>query len=182
MQITAGADGAGYYSTKFAQFRVGRPIPADQSSTQRFAAGTVTIGVEHRMHNERILGENYGPERAKEMMVEQYGSNPLEHPVADEGLSIHIFDTATGTEHLRFDDLEANKHYHYMTGDGHHALVAFDYVANGPFLPWVFRTLKTHAEAMLSFAGADALAESLDRESLGQAIAEAERLVTELST
>ncbi len=55
----------------------------------------------------------------------------------DRGVSIHVYDTASMTERLRFDCFDENPHYHYIKPPGGGIVVAYDAAANGPMRAWV---------------------------------------------
>jgi hypothetical protein len=151
------------------------PVPHVPENTLMFDAGPLTIGVEYRLLNEEILTEVYGAERAAEIVANQFG-NPdagSTHAV-DSGVSIHVFDSGTGVEHLRFDDLDSNKHYHYLRSDGRHAVVWYDDVANGDLVTWALASLRDRADKMLELAGATELAARVDRDVVARALGEVE--------
>lgn len=151
------------------------PVPHVPGNTLMFEAGPITIGVEYRLLNEEILAQVYGAEHAAEIVAGRFG-NPdavSEHAV-DSGVSIHVFDAATGVEHLRFDDLDSNKHYHYLRSDGRHVVVWYDDVANGDLVSWALASLRDRAGQMLSLAGADELAARVDPDVVARALAEVE--------
>ena len=151
------------------------PVPHVPANTLMFDAGPITMGVEYRLLNEEILAQVYGPERAAEIVAGRFG-NPdavSEHAV-DSGLSIHVFDAATGVEHLRFDNLDSNKHYHYLRADGRHVVVWYDDVANGDLVTWALASLRDRVGRMLELAGAAELAGRIDRDAVIRALAEVE--------
>src|SRR5690606_20062458 len=92
-------------------------------------------------------------------------------PVVDEaGLSLHVFDAATGAELLRFDLLDEHPHYHYINRVGFNDVVAYDATANGPMLGWAIAALRTRLPDMLRVAGADDVAARVDDSQLQPAI------------
>jgi hypothetical protein len=151
------------------------PVPHVPANTLMFEAGPITIGVEYRLLNEEILAQVYGPEHAAEIVASRFGNPDAEsgHAV-DSGLSIHVFDAATGVEHLRFDNLDSNKHYHYLRSDGRHVVVWYDDVANGDLVTWALASLRDRAGQMLELAGAAELAGRIDRDAVARALAEVE--------
>ncbi len=86
-----------------------------------------------------------------------------------------MFDAENGVEHLRFDDLDDNKHYHYLRADGSGLVVWFDPVANGDFLTWVFDTLSEKAGPMLALAGVPELAAKVDLATVRSTVDEVRR-------
>jgi hypothetical protein len=151
------------------------PVPHIPGNTLMFEAGPITIGVEYRMLNEEILVQVYGAERAAEIVASRFGNpDAASGHAVDSGVSIHVFDAGTGVEHLRFDDLDSNKHYHYLRPDGRHVVVWYDDVANGDLVTWALASLRERAGQMLELAGAAELAGRLDRGAVTRALAEAE--------
>jgi hypothetical protein len=123
------------------------PIPPEPEATRRISAGPVTVGVEHR------------------------------HLGADHGISLHVFDTATGAEHLRFDCFDQEPHYHYITParadrEVTNCVVPIDEVALGPALPWALAAIRDRLAPMLRQAGAGDLAAAIDRVALVEGLKE----------
>jgi hypothetical protein len=149
--------------------------PHSEAATIMVEAGAVTFGVEYRYLTGQVLTEVYGSEVAKRAMANRFGVPDLDlsSPI-DSGVSVHVFDAATGEERLRFDDLDQEgrhpAHYHYMGPDGRHALGWFDPAAEGPYLPWVLERLRTRLPDMLAFAGAGDLAARVDAEAVEAAL------------
>jgi hypothetical protein len=152
------------------------PVPHVPTNTLFFDAGPLSIGVEYRLLSEEILTEVYGAERAAEIMAERFGNPELQSETEsfNSGVSIHVFDAGTGVEHLRFDDLDTKKHYHYLRSDGQHVVVWFDDVANGDLVVWALASLRDRAGSMLELAGASDLAARVDREALARVLPEVE--------
>jgi hypothetical protein len=150
------------------------PVPHVPENTLMFEAGPVVIGVEYRLLNEEILASVYGAERAAEIVAGRFGNpNGSAHAI-DSGVSIHVFDGKTGVEHLRFDNLDSNKHYHYLRADGRHVVVWYDDVANGDLVTWALASLRDRAAAMLELAGAPELAAAIDPAVMMKSLAEVE--------
>jgi hypothetical protein len=151
------------------------PVPHVPGNTLMFEAGPITIGVEYRLLNEEILAQVYGAEHAAEIIASRFG-NPdagSAHAI-DSGVSLHVFDAGTGAEHLRFDDLDSNKHYHYLRSDGRHVVVWYDDVANGDLVTWALASLRDRVSQMLELAGAAELAGRIDRDAVARALGEVE--------
>lgn len=165
---------------RFAKIAQNPPVPAVQDDTTFFDAGPVTIGVEYRFLNEEILTAVYGTERAQGIISKLYGPEAVEQHAGDEGVSIHVFDSATRVEHLRFDDLDDNRHYHYLRTDGRHAVTYYDEIANGPYRQWVLRTLRTRIAPMLELADQAELAARIDQDVLDAALDQVEQLLERL--
>jgi hypothetical protein len=150
-------------------------VPPMREKTIMVEAGAVSFGVEYRYLTGRVLTEVYGAEVAKRAMANRFGVPDLDlsTPI-DSGVSVHVFDSATGEERLRFDDLDQAcrhpAHYHYMGPDGRHALGWFDPAAEGVYMSWVLDRLRTRLPDMLAFAGAGDLAASVDTEAIEAAL------------
>jgi hypothetical protein len=131
--------------------------------------------VEYRYLTGEVLTEVYGAEVAKRAMANRFGVPDLDlsTPI-DSGVSVHVFDSASGEERLRFDDLDQDRrhpaHYHYMGPDGRHALGWFDPAAEGQYMPWVLDRLRTRLSDMLAFAGAGDLAARVDADVVEAAL------------
>jgi hypothetical protein len=150
-------------------------VPHIQAKTIMVEAGAVSFGVEYRYLTGAVLTEVYGAEVANRAMANRFGAPDLDlsTPI-DSGVSVHVFDSATGEERLRFDDLDQARrhpaHYHYMGPDGRHALGFFDPAAEGPYMPWVLERLRTRLRDMLAFAGAGDLAAAVDTDTVEAAL------------
>jgi hypothetical protein len=174
-QPDATEPGQPFGASSFGKVFTNPPVPHVPENTLMFEAGPITIGVEYRLLNEEILAQVYGAERAAETVASGFG-NPdavSEHAV-DSGVSIHVFDAATGVEHLRFDDLDYNKHYHYLRSDNRHLVVWYDDVSNGDLVTWALAALRDRAGQMLELAGAGHLASRIDPGAVTGALAEVE--------
>jgi hypothetical protein len=152
------------------------PVPHVPANTLFFDAGPLSIGVEYRLLSKEILTQVYGADRAAQIIAERFGNpeSQSETESFNSGVSIHVFDASTGVEHLRFDDLDAKKHYHYLRSDGRHAVVWYDDVANGDLVGWALSSLRDRAGSMLELAGASDLAARVDREALARVLPEVE--------
>jgi hypothetical protein len=152
------------------------PVPHVPANTLLFDAGPLSIGVEYRHLSEEILAEVYGAKRAAEIIAERFGDPELQSETEsfNSGVSIHVFEAGTGVEHLRFDDLDAKKHYHYLRSDGQHAVVWYDDVANGDLVAWAVASLRDRAASMLELAGAGDLAARVDGDALARVLPQVE--------
>src|SRR5439155_873550 len=86
---------------------------------------------------------------------------------ADEGVTIHVSETADKHEYLRFDCFDAEPHYHYIhkTPPGAEPVnnvIDFDVHAHGDMLPWAIRCLRERLPAMLTEAGKEPIFRHLD--------------------
>lgn len=117
------------------------PAPLVEEATEYISAGPLVIGIEYRY---------------------------LQTVDPEEGVCLHVFaDSPAGrTEHLRFDCFKDGPHYHYLTWSEHRQVVfPMDSVANGDPLAWAIECLRNRLPSMLTYAGAQALAEETERYS-----------------
>ncbi len=152
------------------------PIPALPEYTRIFEAGAVSFGVEYRLLDEAIIAAEYGADARAKFGNELPPGLPAQ--LAEDGVSLHVFDSATGGEVLRFDCFADYPHYHYITPEeGRQSVLEYDPVANGPIFDWLFGRLRSELGAMLRHARAAQLAEKLDRAALERVLPEVEREV-----
>ena len=148
------------------------PIPAVAAHTRSVPAGSLTIGVEFRAVDAAVIGATYG-----DIAVREAGDDTPQPPILnDRGVSLHVCDTASGDEYLRFDLFDDDPHYHYIRPGQYQLVVPFDWAACGDMLGWALTTLSTRVGPMLEFAGAGDLAARVtpaDVESALPAVAEA---------
>jgi hypothetical protein len=103
------------------------------------------------MVNEAIMLEAYSEEVRRSL---DYAEFDQMSEINDGGLTIHVFETSNGNEHLRFDCFSDRPHYHYIFGDEYHINVAFDSVANGDMFHWVLQCFRTgRLRSMLAETG-----------------------------
>ncbi|MGW4582536.1 DUF7700 domain-containing protein [Rhodococcus sp. YH1] len=113
------------------------------AATTYYQAGAVTFGVEGRA----VYGDDNDASCA-------------------EGPTLHVFDTETGLEHLRFDALPGEEHYHYLTPGEQNYWIGFDTVANGEFTAWILDRVRTRLPDLLREAGAADHATRVDPEAV----------------
>jgi hypothetical protein len=147
------------------------PQPPVVDNTHWLPAGAVTIGVEFRDVNPDNLAETYGNTGYYEELV----ARSPDAGFSDEGVSIHVSETADGHEYLRFDIFDAEPHYHYIhkTEPGDEPVnnvVDFDLRANGDMLPWAITCLRERLPDMLTEAGGAHLVPHLDNVVLAPVI------------
>src|SRR5438132_13970318 len=95
------------------------PIPLDEQRTTWFPAGPVRFGLEVRVLDEAIVRTTYSDEARARSAIDDVHDNAF---TDDGGLSVHVCDSASGRELLRFDCFAATPHYHYIpVGGGHQA-------------------------------------------------------------
>jgi len=114
-------------------------IPIMEDETNWFLAEPILIGVESRA----------------------FGTPDGE--VLERGSSVHVLDSDSKEEWLRFDCFDNEPHYHYiLQAEQHNIVWGYDPIANGDMFQWVISTLREQLVPMLRRAGADALASKVD--------------------
>jgi hypothetical protein len=152
-----------------------QPIPPDPSHTLYVDAGTILIGVEHRLLDEAELAANYEGEAMQEIEAAVAGQD-----IQDNGVSLHIVGRDDDHEYLRFDMFEHEPHYHYILKSGDKQTIhEFDRIAHGEMLPWVLNQLRTRLTEMLLHAGGGDLLGKLDSAKFEASLVEVERLSLE---
>ncbi|MDG4667649.1 hypothetical protein [Mycobacterium sp. 236(2023)] len=128
-----------FTTTRLGKLYEGDPLPVVTEATTYYPAGAVTFGVEGRA------------------LFEDGDDAPWAG-----GPTLHVFETATGLEHLRFDAFPGEEHYHYLTPGVQNHWVGFDSVADGDFLQWVIDKVRHKLPQLLRFAGAAQLADEVN--------------------
>ncbi|MCX5043490.1 hypothetical protein OG921_09950 [Aldersonia sp. NBC_00410] len=128
-----------YRATRIGRLYEGDPLPVVVEATTYYPAGAITFGVEGRA---------------------LYADGD-EAPWAG-GPTLHVFETETGSEHLRFDAFPGEEHYHYLTPGVQNHWVGFDSVADGEFITWIADRVRTKLPELLAEAGATELAARID--------------------
>jgi hypothetical protein len=137
------------------------PQPVVAENTRWFAAGVVTIGLEYRDVDPEGLVATYADR--PDQLAELIEKSP-EGGFSDEGVSLHVAETAGGHEYLRFDAFDDEPHYHYIhRGDAVvNNVIDFDVAAHGDMLTWALRCIRTRLPEMLAEAGGTHLVDGLD--------------------
>jgi len=131
-------------------------------------AGAVRFGLEYRRLDEAAILAVYGEDAcAKFGGVRPAGMSEV---VEEDGVSLHVFDAATGEERLRFDCFEDAPHYHLLTPAQPRNVVIEHDPGAGPLLEWALGRLATSLGPMLREAGAEHLAADLDEDRLAAAL------------
>ncbi|HEY7050116.1 MAG TPA: hypothetical protein VH373_23080 [Jatrophihabitantaceae bacterium] len=140
-------------------------------NTVAIDAGAVTIGVENRIIDEAIAHDSLVAAREDDGVVRTA-------PVDDDGgVSLHVFDSATGDEHLRFDMFEHHPHYHYICPGEYQVNIPYDRHASGDMLDWVMAGLRHRLPDMLTYGDAPELAARIDPAAVERALPEVARTV-----
>jgi hypothetical protein len=145
-----------------------KPIPPLEEFTTYFEAGAVRFGVEHRELNEDIINENFGSDPAALAAVQAMHGD--DGPPDDEGLSLHVFDSESGTEVLRFDMFSGDPHYHYLPAAPYHIVVPYDPAASGDMMAWALSALSDRLVPLLRNGGHDELAAKIEPSSIAQVL------------
>ena len=146
-------------------------------NTRYVEAGGLSIGVEFRELNARVITETYGhnPEAMKffETMMD----------IDDIGITLHVYSRDDMAERIRFDAFGDHPHYHYVLPDGSHQKVDYDAAACGDMLTWALGRMEERLPEMLRRAGAADVAGRLDLAEFRDAVPEiaetARRLLAE---
>lgn len=157
------------------------PIPPVEEQTVRIRAGAVEFGVEYRKLTDDIISAHVSADAEQASKVAEarrLGGN-ADASINERGVSVHVFDSETGLEYLRFDAFEEDPHYHYISPGSHHVGVGFDEAANGDCLEWVLRVLPDRLPQMLFQAGASELADRVNMDSARAALHEVGVAATE---
>ena len=122
-------------------------IPIMPHHARFFDAGPVSFAVEAR-----ALGDSAGK-------------------VGERGASLHVFSADHKLEYARFDCFERIPHYHYIRNDLQHNIVwGYDPSVNGPMLQWALAAVRDRLPTILRAAGADELAERVEREGFDKSV------------
>jgi hypothetical protein len=128
------------------------PIPAMESNTEYFDAGTIRIGVEYR-----VLTDAVAAVARLNLMASSGGETGKLTELEDCGVSLHVHGLQDGAylEHLRFDCFQEEPHYHYVgwRAKTNHVL-HIDPVADGDPLAWALDRIRNRLPQMLAHAGA----------------------------
>lgn len=144
------------------------PVPAFAEHTVRIPAGAVTFGVEYRHLDEEMILAFYGPEsRAKFGDRRPAGMAAV---VEEDGLSVHVFETATGHEVLRFDCFDDAPHFHLLDVPRSANRVFNHDPAQGRLLDWALARMRDDLASLVAAAGSAHAAEALDDEVVAPAL------------
>jgi hypothetical protein len=154
------------------------PVPAFEAYTERIPAGAVTFGVEYRKLDEATILATYGPDsRAKFGGVVPAGMGAV---IEEDGISLHVFASATGAERLRFDCFDDAPHYHLLDPESsRNTVIEHDTAVLGPPLEWALNALRSNLGGLLRAAGAAGEADALDPAEVAAALDRVERSARE---
>jgi hypothetical protein len=137
------------------------PLP---NETHEFVAGNLTFGFERRDVESDNIPAAW--EAAKGAVFK------------DGGQTIHVWDTNTRAEYLRFDCFRIDPHYHYNWPEKREYLVVpYDMFAHGDdMLAWTFRTLRERLASLLKNTGGAPIITHIDHKAVTNALDAMERL------
>lgn len=147
------------------------PIPPVPEHCTEIEAGPVTFVVEPR----QVTGDD-ATDALPELGADALGA-------ADRvyfGASLHVYGTADGLEHLRFDCFVDDPHYHYIRHvDGGNLVCPLDQAAEGDPLEWTLGRLRGRLPEMLECAHAPELAARVrdERQTVLAAVDDVSRLL-----
>jgi hypothetical protein len=167
------------------------PEPYIPEHTRFVDAACIKIGVEYRhLDAGRVLGlhdgdqfeEIYRQHRERSTMSPADTGGPDGNQSKLVGVSLHVVDSESGHEYLRFDCFDEHPHYHYLhpwstPEDCDNHCVQWDPVAHGPMTPWALERLRTRLGEMLTEAGGPDLATRLDPAETARAVDAVEQIV-----
>ena len=146
------------------------PIPPEDDVTTYVAAGAITFGVEVRVVDDALVGEQF-KDATPEQEAEIAANKPAN--LNDGGVSVHVCASKDRTEYVRFDCFRVEPHYHYISTSGDsQEIIKFDTVANGDMLEWAIGRITTRLPQMLHRAGATRLADDVDPAAIEKALPE----------
>jgi hypothetical protein len=150
------------------------PVRVFMEHTVCVAAGAVTFGIEYRHLDEAAILAEYGPHARSRFG----GRRPagMAEVVEEDGVALHVFDSATGEERLRFDCFEDAPHYHLLApAESSNVVIEHDAAALGPLLDWAVAEMRGRLPAMLREAGAGDVADHADPGAVAAALATVEQ-------
>jgi len=145
------------------------PVPAVLEHTIEVPAGVVTFGVEYRHLDESMVLAHFGPNPEAKF---NGGVRPagMAAVVEEDGLALHVFDTATGEERLRFDCFDDAPHFHLLDpGPPRNVVVEHD-PADGRLFDQAQVWLRYDLAGLLREAGAGHLCASIDPDVVDAAV------------
>jgi hypothetical protein len=98
------------------------------------------------------------------------------------GPTVRVLGSDDEHEYLRFDMFNVNPHYHYEPPAEKERILMVDTVAEGDAVSWGMARLRGRLAPMLTEAGGEKLAKSLDDDELARAVDEVEALVRQPSS
>jgi hypothetical protein len=155
------------------------PIAPVPEATTHIEAGPVTFGVEYRILTDEEVDAAIPAELRESAGIDD--ARPA-GGLQDEGVSVHVFDSGSRDEFLRFDSFGDDPHYHYIFPGSHNIVVGFDVAALGDFHDWTFSRLRLRLPDMLREAGQPELADQvvLRAEDVARGIDEVEERVRQI--
>jgi len=145
------------------------PVPAILEHTVEVPAGVVTFGVEYRHLDESVILAHFGPDPEAKF---NGGVRPagMADVVREDGLALHVFDTATAEERLRFDCFDDAPHFHLLDPRRPRNIVIEHDPAAGPLLDQAQVWMRSGLAELLRQAGAEHLAGDIDPDAITAAV------------
>jgi hypothetical protein len=145
----------------------GSPHAIVAANTRYFETTPVTIGLEYRVVNDSVRA-------ARSENVAEFKPLGIEF----KGFSIHVIESASGIERLRFDLFPGQWHYHYLRPPHDNIRVGYDEAAFGSMFDWSLSCLTTRLPQMLATAGAGDLIRDIDPEDMRPIVAEIKKIIS----
>jgi hypothetical protein len=149
----------------------GQPHPIVSDDTRYFEAGPVTVALEYRVLNDSVRAANSGNAAEFKPLGTEF-----------EGFSIHVIESTSGIERLRFDHFPGQWHYHYLRPPHDNIRVGYDEAAFGSMFEWSLSCLTTRLPQMLAIAGATDLVKNIDPEDMRPIVAEIRNIFSSEAT
>jgi hypothetical protein len=144
------------------------PVRPYMEHTVCVGAGAVTFGVEYRHLDEASILAEYGPDARSKFG----GKRPagMAEVVEEDGVALHVFDSGTGEERLRFDCFDDAPHYHLLApAESCNVVIEHD-PALGPLLDWALAEMQARLPDLLRQAGAGGVADQVDAAAVAGAL------------
>jgi hypothetical protein len=145
----------------------GPPHAIVPDATRYFEAGAVTVALEYRVVNDSVRAARSGNVAEFKPLGTEF-----------KGYSIHVIESATGIERLRFDHFPGQWHYHYIRPPHDNIRVGFDEAAFGSMFDWSLSCLTTRLPQMLATAGASDIVKNIDLEDMRPIVAELKKIIS----
>jgi glycosyltransferase involved in cell wall biosynthesis len=158
---------AGVSSYPLGASNEGPPHAIVPAATRYFEAGPLTVALEYRVVNDSVRAARSGNAAEFKPLGTEF-----------KGFSIHVIESETAIERLRFDHFPGQWHYHYMLPPHDNIRVGYDEVAFGPMIDWSLSCLTTRLPQMLATAGASDLVKNVDPEDMRQIVDEIRNITT----
>ena len=133
-------------SEKYFERYNGMPIAPLRQNMEIFEAGAVSIGVEFRVLNDKVV---------QSLGLKEIAASNGYPTLDDNGVSIHVFVKAAdgNFERLRFDCFQNDPHYHYLSvRNKYQDVIHIDPIVAGDPVAWALNQIRTRLLPMLQRA------------------------------